>query len=305
MRRLLPTLVVLVGPATAALAQPQRDAEICQTTRLADRVLTFEGLVFICTRAIESGELEPESLVRTLNSRGLVYDGQGQFDLAIADYGRAIRLSPGDAAAYLNRADSLLQKGDVEAAIADYDEAIRLAPRLAVAFNNRGNAFALRGDPGRAIADYDQAIRLDPAYAEAYINRGAARCDAGDAEAALHDYDEALRLNPGSVQAFNNRGNVYAELGRHARAIEDYDRAITLQPDFGYGYYNRGRALSALGRGDEAMADFLTQWLLAPGEIAADQRALADKGFYQGPVDGVADAATVRALEAWVGAGAP
>ncbi len=305
MRRLLPTLVMLVGPATAAVAQPLRDAEICQTARLADRVLTLEGLIFICTRAIESDELEGESLVRTLNSRGLVYDSQGQFDLAIADYERAIRLLPGDPAAYVNRADALVQKGEFEAALPDYDEAIRLDSRLAVAFNNRGNAYALHGDQARAIADYDEAIRLDPAYAEAYINRGAALCDAGEPEAAIRDYDEALRLNPGSVQAFNNRGNVYAELGRYARAIDDYDRAITLHPDFGYAYYNRGRALSALGRGDEAMADFLTQWLLTPGEIAADQQSLADKGFYEGPVDGVANAATVRALQAWVAAGAP
>ena len=72
------------------------------------------------------------------NNRGLVYDNKGQYDLAFADYNKAIELDPKEAKAYSNRGLAYNLKGQYDIAIADYSKAIELDPQLAVAFYNRG-----------------------------------------------------------------------------------------------------------------------------------------------------------------------
>src|SRR6516165_6133159 len=42
----------------------------------------------------------------------------------------------------------------------------------AAAYTNRGNTYIAKGDYDRAIADQDEAIALDPKLAAAYVNRG-------------------------------------------------------------------------------------------------------------------------------------
>ena len=59
---------------------------------------------------------------------------------ALADFEKAMALSPRDAQPFYGRANVRNARGDTEGAIADYDEAIARAPGYAVAFNGRGLA---------------------------------------------------------------------------------------------------------------------------------------------------------------------
>jgi tetratricopeptide (TPR) repeat protein len=67
------------------------------------------------------------------------------------------------AAAYSNRGDAYLAKGDTDRAIAEYIEAIRLDPKFAHAYTHRSEAYQAKGDRDRAIADHNEAIRLEQA----------------------------------------------------------------------------------------------------------------------------------------------
>ena len=77
----------------------------------------------------------------------------GQFEKAIADYGRSLELRP-TADAYYNRGLAYRNLSEFAAAIADYDRAIELDGRHARAWNNRGNALYLLGDFVAAIESY-------------------------------------------------------------------------------------------------------------------------------------------------------
>lgn len=57
-------------------------------------------------------------------------------------------------------------------AIADLDKAIRLAPDFAHLYFNRANLYCQSGRMPEAIIDYTRAIELYPYFAEAYYNRG-------------------------------------------------------------------------------------------------------------------------------------
>ena len=67
-----------------------------------------------------------------------------------------------DAQAYNNRGIAYAEKGDYDRAIQDYDKAIKLNLDFAEAYFNRGLAYAEKGDYDRAIQDYDKASELRP-----------------------------------------------------------------------------------------------------------------------------------------------
>ena len=84
------------------------------------------------------------------------------YDLAIAEFDRAIRQDPGNAAAYFGRGRGYLRKGDNSRAVADYSEALRLNPNDVISFSNRGRAYARMGDYDNAVADFESALQIDP-----------------------------------------------------------------------------------------------------------------------------------------------
>jgi tetratricopeptide (TPR) repeat protein len=139
-------------------------------------------------------------------NRGLEYDNKGQFDRAIQEYDRAIRLNPNLASAVYNRALVYANQGRFDRAILDYDQAIRLKPGNPDYFLNRGVAYSGMGQDDRAIQDYNEAIRLKPDYSLAFVNRGLAYAATDRPDRAIEDYDQAIRMNPKDPDAFYNRG---------------------------------------------------------------------------------------------------
>ena len=143
---------------------------------------------------------------------------------------------------HYNRGTAYYNNGDYDRAITEYAKAIRLDPKYAIAYNDRGTAYYNKGDYDRAIADFTEAIRLVPTYAIAYSNRGYAYYYKGDYNSAITDYNEAIRLNPKYASAYNGRGNAYEKKGYYDRAKADYAEASRLNPKNStmdlYGYWN-------------------------------------------------------------------
>ena len=65
---------------------------------------------------------------------------------------------------------------DYNQAIADYDKAIKLYPSYALAYLNRGNAYEAQGDHSRAIADYNEAIKLSKKNRERHGDEACFAC---------------------------------------------------------------------------------------------------------------------------------
>ena len=171
------------------------------------------------------------------------YQKRGDWDKAIADHTKAIRLEPKDARAYYSRGLTYAKKGDYDAAIADSTEAIRLNPNLRAAFGNRGTAYRKKREYDKAIADYSDVIRLAPNDAQAYYNRGLAYAAKGDDDNAIADHTKAIRLEPKDARAYYSRGLTYAKKGDYDAAIADSTEAIRLNPNLRAAFGNRGRRI--------------------------------------------------------------
>src|SRR6185503_18072395 len=94
--------------------------------------------------------------------RGYVHLDMKNFDTAIVDFERAIKLSPDMAWAYQGLGTAWMFKGHMEKAIENFSRAIEKDPRIAWAFCNRGVAKVYLGQETQAQADFDECVRLRP-----------------------------------------------------------------------------------------------------------------------------------------------
>ena len=79
-------------------------------------------------------------------------------------------------------------------AIADLTKAIKLHPGFAYAYYNRANLLALSGKLPEAFDDYTKAIELNPNFAEAYYNRGLIQIYMKDTRKGYLDISKAGEL---------------------------------------------------------------------------------------------------------------
>ena len=76
---------------------------------------------------------------------------------------------------YFEKGLNYAESGEYQLAIDNLTKCIKLKPEdrnLTVAYNNRGWVYDELGNYKDAIADYTRAIRIDPDYAMAYKGRG-------------------------------------------------------------------------------------------------------------------------------------
>ena len=189
-------------------------------------------------------------------SRGLTHHNKGDYALAIADYGRAISLNSKYAAAYYDRGLLHLAKDNYESAISDFTKAIQLEPKRDDLYYARGSAYRGKSDYNAAIADYTKTLELNPTYACAYNNRGVIYEETVKYDLAISDYNKALEVEL-TDRTLRNRGRVYAIQGKYDLAINDYSSVLRLNPNDAYAYLERGFAYARIGQNKRALSDLM------------------------------------------------
>ena len=211
--------------------------------------------------------LEPDH-AEAYVGRGLAKQALGRHTSAIVDFDTAIRFKPDFAVAYVARGLTKDSLGDHHYAVSDYNQAIRLKPDYVEAYHRRGHAKQILGQHISALADFDEVIRLKPDYAEAYFDRGVEKYSLGQHISAIADFDEAIRLThfkPLLINAYHNRGSAKTALGQHISAVADFDETIRLDPNRTGAYYNRGIVKMTLDQHISAVADFNAAIRIKPG----------------------------------------
>src|SRR5262249_15656827 len=111
------------------------------------------------TNIIASGEHAYGAAV-TYRNRADTYYYKHDYDLAIADYDQAIKLSP-QPEAYYGRGKTFHSRGDFDRALSDFN-IVRL-----LAYYGRGPAYYNKHDYERAIDDFERVLQLNPKYENA------------------------------------------------------------------------------------------------------------------------------------------
>ena len=168
---------------------------------------------------------------------------KGDYRGAIDGYTKAIRADSLNFAAWFHRGTAHEHLREFDLALADYDRAIQLVPRFGLAHHYRGHVHSRVAANDLAIADYDRALAsvgevvIDAQGMTIPVDRASVYYDRGNAyfrlksyEYAVASYDSSLVLSPKFGAAYNNRGVSRQNLGDRAGACTD--RSMSCQLGF-------------------------------------------------------------------------
>ncbi|MCW1968590.1 MAG: protein kinase [Anaerolineae bacterium] len=99
-------------------------------------------------------------------SRGVIYHNKGDYDCAIAEYGKAIELNPNNPDYWFQRGKSYSRNNNETQAIADYNSAIQINPNKHDYYYERSSSYFKRQDILRYLTDKikaDHMVRMSSA----------------------------------------------------------------------------------------------------------------------------------------------
>ena len=176
-------------------------------------------------------ELDPDNAEARFHL-GNLYRERGAPRDAIAEYERALALSPRHIGLLNNLGLALEAVGERDRAIECYRNALACAPNQPDALANLANALYDREDYFAAATAYDQlfAVRSE-LPAAVWIKRGLVQRRTHQLAAAEISLREADQQTPNDAQILANIGSVYVEQGHHAEADAPLSRAVELDPE--------------------------------------------------------------------------
>ena len=227
-------------------------------------------------------------------TRGLIYLGKSDHELAIADFTKAIdstsieNWQPYWWRAFCHNMKASFSTGDERAtekelALTDANKAIEINPMEAMLYRNR----ALMHGPGQeALAATDRAMgecvqSINLSY-ELLPRKGWKPGDSVDRtrSAAAVACKNAMDLNSASWVPVYLRGWAYMGERQYDLAVSDYSKAIALSPVNWRAYAYKARGLALEGKGDieAAMSDFRKSLELRPYDDSA--KAALDRALH-------------------------
>jgi tetratricopeptide (TPR) repeat protein/predicted aspartyl protease len=207
---------------------------------------------------------------RHFYDRGRAHWFADQSDRAMDDFNAALKLDPGDVDALMARGRLRLDGKAVTGAGADFDAAMKADPRVA---EDVGEAYADAGLYAAAVSDFDRWIaahRRDEDLADALGARCQARLMLGQQlDQALADCSLAIRYQPGDSEVLTSRGLLELRLGKFDPALADLGAVVRAQPKSAWALYGRGVAERHKGLKAQGDADIAAASAITP-DIAAD-----------------------------------
>lgn len=148
-------------------------------------------------------------------ARGMDFMTVRNYSSAIADFTKAVTLTPDFTLAWLMRSAAEVRASGAESQPSGDRSSMEVAAAQAE------HVAALR----RAIADLDKVIELSPSMAIAYFNKGVILTQLDDYTAAISAFAKAIELKGDMGEAFYNRGYCYFKLGNATAGSSDLSHA--------------------------------------------------------------------------------
>ena len=179
------------APAQVALGDALREYGISGWTEFPEDAIAQAEQAAHAALALDPGLASAHRLL------GDIFMTRHQYDLALAEYDRAIAANPSDAWSYANRGDGLVWAGDQVAAVASLETAQKLNP--GIGYGSLGLSYYLVGRYVDAIAMLDRGLPGEPipfARASNLAVLAASHAQLGNAEAAARAKAVLAKVSP-------------------------------------------------------------------------------------------------------------
>lgn len=199
-----------------ALKQAQADIQYAEAVKQFDEG-NFEGFLDQFFKAIHSRyDIEKPVVKRLIRKKlGLINQLKAENrQLKERMHDERKRLEKYAQEYYQMGNDCITQAHDAKAAIANYNKAIELSPTYTDAWVRKGITLYNNKEYAEAEACLNEAVHLSPSLFKAYYNRGKNRLATGRIEEAMSDFDKATSLKPEHPKAHEYFGDVLMRLGK-------------------------------------------------------------------------------------------
>jgi serine/threonine protein kinase len=178
---------------------------------------------------------------------GYSYEVKNEYEEAIKNYERYVKLTPNPAAYNILAAiysNEKYEKRDYDKAVELYNKAIELEPKNANTYIKLADIYTYKAknkNQDKAIELYKQAIALGSKDSDAYYGLGYSFYEKGSFDEAIKNYEECAKLggNP-----YNNLGLIYANekynKKNYDKAVEHFNKSLNLDSGDPLPYYNLG-----------------------------------------------------------------
>ncbi|MDJ1169769.1 tetratricopeptide repeat protein [Roseofilum sp. BLCC_M154] len=215
----------------------------------------------------------------SLNSLGVAYYSQGDYEQAISYYQKAleIRQEIGDrsgiAKSFNNLGLAYCSQGDYGKAISNYQKAIEIFQQIgdcsvtSTTLMNLGNAYYAQGDYGQAMSCYQQALEIRreigdcSGIANSLIGLGNAYNSQGEYERVISYSQQALEIfqeigdRSGIAQSLGNLGLAYQSQGDYGQAISYSQKCLEILQEIG-DHVGIAESLHDLGATYQSQGDY-------------------------------------------------
>jgi tetratricopeptide (TPR) repeat protein len=202
-------------------------------------------------------------------ARGDAYVQLQNYDLAMADYEKALEQSPNDPEYLRRKTQSLTNKSrflDTRRMKRPAEEADPYSdwPPQKASANERtqaiehaqkGSDFLSAGQYEKAIQEFTEAIRFLPDEYSLYHNRAVCYEQMKNDEGALQDFLRAIKKKHDDIEAYIKITFIYANRGSNDEALNAINSAIALKPTYAEAYYHRAKIYDRKGMSIEAIQD--------------------------------------------------
>ena len=149
-----------------------------------------------------------------------------QYDYAIDEYGKVLKLDERNLAALYFRAYCHVRLRHYDMARADYEAFLAIQPQHMAAHLGLAHVLQLLNRRTDATDELNRAVQMFPDSADVYAARAAYETELKQYDAALYDWGEALRLNPKNTTLTVSKVDVLLRLGRKYEARETLYAAL-------------------------------------------------------------------------------
>jgi serine/threonine-protein kinase len=225
----------------------------------SDSPLTYAGLAeaqwFRCyptkdpqwlKRATESSrqaELRNPDLAPVHTIVGAILANSGLYELAEAEFRRAIELDPNNADALRRLGLAYQSNNQLNEALDYFQRAVQVDPQYYRSYQTLGTFYVRRGDYGEAVKVYQKMVEVAPDEAVAHFALGAAYLDMGSFPDAEKELLASRALSETSA-TLNSLGVSLMYQEKYQEAIPIFTSALQLSPNDAVLYMNRGIAYS-------------------------------------------------------------
>ncbi|HEY3446159.1 MAG TPA: tetratricopeptide repeat protein [Myxococcales bacterium] len=168
------------------------------------------------------------------NLRGAIMYQAGKFVEAVDSWQTAVKIKPDYADAIEALGRGYQEQGNWNLAIESFEKALTVDPKRTGLLVNIGDCL-LNGqnDYDRTIKKYEEALRANPNQVGVYYKIGRCYDSKGKTEKAIQYYKQAIDKDPDAKEAWRFLGYAYKEQNRKADACKAFQKYRDVSPDAG------------------------------------------------------------------------